>query len=72
MTTALLDSPPSLFEEARRSRPPGGRGITLEERLEDALRSVRADGLAECPVCRAGMRADCGAARCAGCGSRLG
>jgi hypothetical protein len=71
MNTALLESPLSLFGEARRSRPAGGRGITLEERLECVLRSVQADGVAECPVCRAQMRAEDGAARCSGCGSTL-
>jgi hypothetical protein len=71
MTTALLESPPSPFGEARRCRPEGGREITLEERLESALCSVRADGTAECPVCRAQMHAENGAARCSGCGSTL-
>jgi hypothetical protein len=71
MTTAFLESPLPLFGEARRSLPGGGRGITLEERLESALRSVQADGVAECPVCRAQMRAEDGAARCSGCGSTL-
>ena len=71
MTSALLESPLSLFAEARRSQPAGGRGITLEERLEHAWRAVHAEGLAECPVCHAGMRAEGSAARCAGCGSTL-
>jgi hypothetical protein len=71
MSPALLESPPSLFAEARRSRPAGGRGMTLEERLDGAWRAVQAEGLAECPVCRAGMHAENGAARCSGCGSTL-
>jgi hypothetical protein len=71
MTTALLDSPLSLFGQARRLRPAGGRDVTLEERLESALRSVHADGAAECPVCRARMHPEDGAARCSGCGSTL-
>ncbi len=71
MTTALLESPLSLFGQARRSRPAGRRGVTLEERLESALRSVRTDGTAECPVCRAQMHAEEDAARCSGCGSTL-
>jgi hypothetical protein len=71
MTTALLESPLSLFAEARRSRPAGGRGMTLEERLETTLRSAQADGVAACPVCRGAMHAEGGAARCAGCGSTL-
>ena len=71
MTTALLESPLSLFGEARRLRPADGRGITLEELLEDTLRSAQAGGAAECPVCHARMHAEDGAARCSGCGSTL-
>jgi hypothetical protein len=71
MTTALLESPLSLFSEARRLRPAGGRGITLEELLENTLRSAQAGGAPECPVCRAQMHAEDGAARCSGCGSTL-
>jgi hypothetical protein len=71
MTTALLESPLSLFAEAGRIRPAGGRGMTLEERLDAALRSARADGVGECPVCRAPMVPEHGAARCSGCGSTL-
>jgi hypothetical protein len=71
MTTALLESPLSLFGEARRVRPAGGRGITLEELLESALRSAQAGGPAECPVCHARMHAEEGTARCSGCGSTV-
>jgi hypothetical protein len=71
MTTALLESPLSLFGEARRLRPAGGRGITLEELLESTLRSAHAGGVAECPVCRGRMHAEDGAVRCSGCGSAL-
>jgi tRNA(Ile2) C34 agmatinyltransferase TiaS len=71
MTTALIESPLPLFGEARRPRPAGGRGITLEELLETTLRSARTSGVAECPVCRARMHAQDGAARCPGCGSTL-
>ena len=71
MTTALLESPLSLFGEARRRRPAGGRGSTLEELLESTLRSATAGGTAECPVCRARMHAENGAAHCSGCGSTL-
>jgi tRNA(Ile2) C34 agmatinyltransferase TiaS len=71
MTTALLESPLSLFGEASGMRPAGGRGVTLEERLESALRSVHADGTAECPVCHARMHAEGAAGRCSGCGSTL-
>jgi hypothetical protein len=71
MTTALLESPLSLFGEGRRSCGPSGSGITLEAVLESALRSVRRHGSAECPVCHASMYAERGAARCSGCGSTL-
>jgi tRNA(Ile2) C34 agmatinyltransferase TiaS len=71
MTTALLESPLSLFGEARASHAAGGRGITLEECLESALRSVHAEGVAECPVCRGRMEAEGAAARCSRCGSTL-
>jgi hypothetical protein len=71
MTTALLESPLSLFGEARRLRPAGGGGITLEELLERTLRSAQAGAAVECPVCRARMHVEDGAARCSGCGSTL-
>jgi hypothetical protein len=71
MTSALLESPLSLFAETRRARPAGGGGTTLEERLDEAWRAVRAEGQAECPVCRARMRLQDGAGRCTGCGSTL-
>ncbi|MGH2762367.1 MAG: hypothetical protein ACRDL4_21310 [Thermoleophilaceae bacterium] len=71
MTTALLESTLSPFGEAGRARPAGGRRPTLEERLEEAWRAVRADGRAECPVCHAEMRPEDGAARCGDCGSTL-
>jgi hypothetical protein len=71
MTTALLESPLSLFAEARRPRPAGGRGVTLEELLEGTLRSAQASGAAECPVCGGTMRPEAGATRCSGCGSTL-
>ena len=71
MSTALLESPLSLFAPAPRSRPAGGRGLTLEERLEAAWRAARAEGVADCPVCRARLHADGEAARCSGCGSTL-
>jgi tRNA(Ile2) C34 agmatinyltransferase TiaS len=71
MTTALLESPLSLFGEARQAGPAGGRGITLEELLERTLRSAQAGGVAECPVCHAAMHSEGNAARCSGCGSTL-
>jgi hypothetical protein len=71
MTTALLESPLSLFGEARQVRPASGRGVSLEELLERTLRSVQAGGVAECPVCHAGMHAEEAAARCPSCGSTV-
>ena len=71
MTPALLESPRSLFAGARRARPAGGRGATLEERLEQALGAVQAEGQAECPVCRSAMHLEGAAGRCTGCGSTL-
>jgi hypothetical protein len=71
MTTALLESPLSVFAEASRLSPAGGNGITLEELLERTLRSAEAGGSADCPVCQGEMRAAHGAARCSGCGSTL-
>jgi hypothetical protein len=71
MSSALLESPESLFADAARVRPAGGRGMTLEERLEEVLRSAQNEGMAECPVCRAAMQAEGAAARCTGCGSTL-
>jgi tRNA(Ile2) C34 agmatinyltransferase TiaS len=77
MTTALLESPLSLFgderrlREARQLRPARGRGLTLEELLDRRLRSAQAGEAPECPVCRARMHAEAGTARCSGCGSTL-
>jgi hypothetical protein len=70
MTTALLEPPLPLFGEAR-SGPAGGRRLTLEERLESVLRSALTEGVAQCPVCRAGMHREEGAVRCSRCGSTL-
>jgi hypothetical protein len=71
MTSALLESPLSLFAESRRPDPAGGRGATLEERLAQALRAVRAGGQTECPVCESPMCLEGAAGRCTGCGSTL-
>jgi hypothetical protein len=71
MTTALFESPLPVFGEARRLRPAGGSEISLEELLDRTLRSARADGVAECPVCRARMHPEGGGARCSGRGSTL-
>jgi hypothetical protein len=72
MTSALLESPPrSLFGATCEAAPAGGRGTTLEERLEWAWRAVQAEGHAECPVCGSKMRFERGAGNCTGCGSTL-
>jgi ribosomal protein L37AE/L43A len=71
VSTALIDSPHSLFGEASTPRPSGGPRMTLEERLDAVLHAARSEGRAECPVCHATMRHDRGAARCSGCGSAV-
>jgi hypothetical protein len=71
VSAALLEAPPRLLERDGVTSTVGGRGVTLEERLEAAWRSARRDGATECPVCDAAMRADGAAARCGGCGSVL-
>jgi tRNA(Ile2) C34 agmatinyltransferase TiaS len=72
VTGALLDRPRSL-SAATDAGPAGGGRVTLEERLEVTLRSLVADGAAECPVCHARMTraGDGGGGECGGCGSRL-
>ena len=63
--------------DARRqhaSATAGGRGATLEERLNATLHSACADGSTECPVCDARVtpaRDGTLSAECGGCGSRL-
>ena len=71
MTAALLEAP-------RRSQaqhaPPDARvggGLTLEELLAGAWRGLKADGEADCPVCRARMSLVERVGECSGCGSRL-
>ena len=62
-------------DEARRrfAGPQAGGGLTLEARLDCVWEGLRADGAAECPVCRGGLAASKRgpAARCVDCGSRL-
>ena len=70
MTPAVLDRPVTEQIEL-------DGGLTLEELLNRTLRTARAQGSAECPVCSATMtstRAGAGdvVAVCGGCGSRLG
>ena len=67
MTGAVLDRPGTQRFEL-------DGGLTLEELLNATLRTARATGSAECPVCHARMtlvRAGARAAECGGCGSRL-
>ena len=69
MTGAVLDRPGTEQIEL-------DGGLTLEELLNRTLRTARAQGSAECPVCRATMtstRAGAGdvVVVCGGCGSRL-
>ena len=71
MTSALIESPLSLFAEANRTGRAGGRRTTLEERLDAAWRSLRHDGAADCPICHTPMRLDRGIGRCPSCGSSL-
>ena len=71
MSPALLEAPRPLLTRDGVTSTVGGRGVTLEERLEAAWRSAHRDGATECPVCDAAMRADGAAARCGGCGSVL-
>jgi hypothetical protein len=77
VSAALLDPPRlghplPLSAAARRERGhPGARRPTLEERLEVAWGRLDADGVAECPVCRAPMHREGATGRCGGCGSTL-
>jgi hypothetical protein len=70
VSPALLDAPrPALGARGRCGEH--GRRVTLEQRLQAAWSSVRQDGIAECPVCRAAMRPEGVGARCGGCDSLL-
>jgi hypothetical protein len=69
MSAAVLEAPPTPSASLQGAGGVGGRRVTLEERLESAWRSAQRDGVAECPVCRAGMLAAGAAALCGGCGS---
>lgn len=71
MTAALLESAPARFAGRTRRATRGGRGATLEERLEAAWTAVGAEGRAGCPVCGARMFPEDGTACCTGCGSQL-
>lgn len=70
MATALLESPLHLFTPGPVGRS-GGRRLTLEERLQGAWEGLRADGVADCPVCRSRMVVRDGAGGCGSCGAQL-
>ena len=63
------------LERLRRERSlcsDGGR-LTLEQRLDGVWEGLHAAGVADCPVCGSRMEGTGdGAAKCGGCGSRLG
>ena len=69
MTAAVLETPPARSASSRGTGGIGGRGVTLEERLESAWRAAQREGVAECPVCHGPMRSAAAGARCRGCGS---
>ncbi len=52
------------------ARPVGGGRLTLEQRLDSVWEGLRADGVAECPVCHGRMEGS-GPIRCRDCGSEL-
>lgn len=56
---------------ARSPDSSGGRGLTLEERLDSVWEGLRADGAAECPICHGRMVAGAPVCCCGACGSRL-
>jgi hypothetical protein len=69
MTPAALEAPPARSAGWQAARRVGGRGVTLEERLESAWRAAQREGVAECLVCHGQMLAAGAGARCEGCGS---
>jgi ribosomal protein L37AE/L43A len=73
MTGAVLDRPASLFADRAPGTLAGGR-VTLEQRLNAALREACTNDSTECPVCHARMAVTAAAAAeaaCESCGSRL-
>lgn len=66
MTAGVLEAP-------RRAAVanPGGRRMTLEERLEGAWRMLHVEGEADCPVCGSQMTLREDAGECGGCGARM-
>lgn len=71
MTTMELLQPRLRPFAAARCVPESGGGVTLQERLDGAWRSLDAHGVSECPVCHARMTMKAGAGQCGGCGARL-
>jgi hypothetical protein len=71
MNATLLDLPRRPRPAPASSAEPGGRRVTLEERLQSAWRGLRARGVAECPVCGGRMTVGAGAGECGGCDARL-
>jgi hypothetical protein len=69
MTGALLDRPCSPVAGTAALVDHGP--VTLRELLDGTLEAMRANGSAECPVCRACMTFTRAGAWCEGCGSRL-
>jgi tRNA(Ile2) C34 agmatinyltransferase TiaS len=83
MSAALAQRPLSLWDQLPRKlgrtdgpavarpleRSNGGR-LTLEQRLDSVWEGLRAEGAAECPVCRGRMER-LGSTRCTDCGSEL-
>jgi hypothetical protein len=71
MNATLLDLPSRPRPAPASSTQPGGRRVTLEERLQSACRGLHAQGVAECPVCGGRMTVGAGGGECGGCGARL-
>ena len=71
MSTALLEPPARLFGESPRRAAPGGRPLTLEERLRATWRAANAEGAADCPACGSRMMLGVAGAECGSCGTRL-
>jgi hypothetical protein len=69
--TSVLATRPRGLRRGRASARPGGGRLTLEERLDGVWEGLRADGAADCPVCRRRMTRRGEAAVCADCGSAL-
>ena len=69
MTAAVLDRP--CAPTAGSAHPIEDGPVTLRELLDLTLHAARANGSAECPVCRGCMTHTRAGAECGACGSRL-